>query len=222
MVRRSKSNGVKSKDEEEEERREMTTPALRGPPTKQGYKLMGCILHRELCSRTKHTLHTFNGIESVPCMEAKPGPRQQVCLLLEFPQCVLRLNYASPTLLLSLCTPDHLRRSEKEGFFRVPVNDTRCYRRGFPGGGEVTVGRLFSASVRSRCPLRRCDPRVLELVKPRPPSGKGVPGAQPERYEEGLAAEHCALSLVVEPIMYSEINSFLCHLQLPCHQRTVP
>ncbi|CAL8334247.1 unnamed protein product [Boreogadus saida] len=85
MVRRSKSNGVKSKDEEEEERREMTTPALRGPPTKQGYKLMGYILHLELCSRTKHTLHTFNGMESVPCMEAKPGPRQQVCLLLETP-----------------------------------------------------------------------------------------------------------------------------------------
>ena len=39
-----------------------------------------------------------------------------VFVCLQFPQCVLRLNYASPTLLL-LCTPDHLRRSEKEGFF---------------------------------------------------------------------------------------------------------
>ncbi|CAL8352014.1 unnamed protein product [Lota lota] len=38
---------------------------------------------------------------------------------------------------------------------------------------------------------------------------RGVPGVKPERYEEGLAAKHCALSLVGEPIMYPEINSFL-------------
>uniref|UniRef100_A0A3B3TP42 S-adenosyl-L-methionine-dependent tRNA 4-demethylwyosine synthase TYW1 n=1 Tax=Poecilia latipinna TaxID=48699 RepID=A0A3B3TP42_9TELE len=38
---------------------------------------------------------------------------------------------------------------------------------------------------------------------------RGVPGVKPERYEEGLAAKHCALSLVGEPIMYPEINTFL-------------
>uniref|UniRef100_A0A8C6WMZ8 S-adenosyl-L-methionine-dependent tRNA 4-demethylwyosine synthase TYW1 n=1 Tax=Neogobius melanostomus TaxID=47308 RepID=A0A8C6WMZ8_9GOBI len=38
---------------------------------------------------------------------------------------------------------------------------------------------------------------------------KGVPGVKPERYEEGLAVKHCALSLVGEPIMYPEINVFL-------------
>ncbi|XP_033832959.1 S-adenosyl-L-methionine-dependent tRNA 4-demethylwyosine synthase TYW1 isoform X1 [Periophthalmus magnuspinnatus] len=38
---------------------------------------------------------------------------------------------------------------------------------------------------------------------------KGVPGVKPERYEEGLAVKHCALSLVGEPIMYPEINAFL-------------
>lgn len=38
---------------------------------------------------------------------------------------------------------------------------------------------------------------------------RGVPGVKPERYEEGLAVKHCALSLVGEPIMYPEINTFV-------------
>ncbi|XP_036392794.1 S-adenosyl-L-methionine-dependent tRNA 4-demethylwyosine synthase TYW1 isoform X2 [Megalops cyprinoides] len=38
---------------------------------------------------------------------------------------------------------------------------------------------------------------------------RGVPGVLPERFEEGLAVKHCALSLVGEPIMYPEINAFL-------------
>lgn len=38
---------------------------------------------------------------------------------------------------------------------------------------------------------------------------RGVPGVRPERFEEGMAVKHCALSLVGEPIMYPEINTFL-------------
>ncbi|KAJ8414478.1 hypothetical protein AAFF_G00036800 [Aldrovandia affinis] len=38
---------------------------------------------------------------------------------------------------------------------------------------------------------------------------RGVPGVRPERFEEGMAVKHCALSLVGEPIMYPEINAFL-------------
>ncbi|KAK2846626.1 hypothetical protein Q5P01_009625 [Channa striata] len=38
---------------------------------------------------------------------------------------------------------------------------------------------------------------------------RGVPGVKPERYAEGLAVKHCALSLVGEPIMYPEINAFI-------------
>ena len=37
---------------------------------------------------------------------------------------------------------------------------------------------------------------------------KGVPGVLPERFEEGFQVRHCALSLVGEPIMYPEINTF--------------
>ncbi|CAG0901154.1 unnamed protein product [Darwinula stevensoni] len=37
----------------------------------------------------------------------------------------------------------------------------------------------------------------------------GVPGVKAERMEEGLAAKHCALSLVGEPIMYPHIDAFL-------------
>ncbi|ELU18799.1 hypothetical protein CAPTEDRAFT_180119 [Capitella teleta] len=40
---------------------------------------------------------------------------------------------------------------------------------------------------------------------------KGVPGVQAERFAEGMAPKHCALSLVGEPIMYPEINRF-CEL----------
>nr|XP_057936807.1 S-adenosyl-L-methionine-dependent tRNA 4-demethylwyosine synthase TYW1 isoform X2 [Doryrhamphus excisus] len=38
---------------------------------------------------------------------------------------------------------------------------------------------------------------------------RGVPGVKAERYEEGLSVQHCALSLVGEPIMYPEINDFV-------------
>ncbi|XP_037670856.1 S-adenosyl-L-methionine-dependent tRNA 4-demethylwyosine synthase TYW1 isoform X2 [Choloepus didactylus] len=38
---------------------------------------------------------------------------------------------------------------------------------------------------------------------------KGVPGVKAERFEEGMTVKHCALSLVGEPIMYPEINTFL-------------
>uniref|UniRef100_A0A674NUE0 tRNA 4-demethylwyosine synthase (AdoMet-dependent) n=1 Tax=Takifugu rubripes TaxID=31033 RepID=A0A674NUE0_TAKRU len=38
---------------------------------------------------------------------------------------------------------------------------------------------------------------------------RGVPGVKLERYEEGLEVKHCALSLVGEPIMYPEINTFV-------------
>lgn len=38
---------------------------------------------------------------------------------------------------------------------------------------------------------------------------RGVPGVLPERLSEGFNAKHCALSLVGEPIMYPEINTFV-------------
>ncbi|XP_049582868.1 S-adenosyl-L-methionine-dependent tRNA 4-demethylwyosine synthase TYW1 [Syngnathus scovelli] len=38
---------------------------------------------------------------------------------------------------------------------------------------------------------------------------RGVPGVKSDRYEEGLTVQHCALSLVGEPIMYPEINRFV-------------
>ena len=38
---------------------------------------------------------------------------------------------------------------------------------------------------------------------------RGVPGVLPERFEEGFQVKHCALSLVGEPIMYPEINTFI-------------
>ncbi|GLT92132.1 hypothetical protein SLE2022_099860 [Rubroshorea leprosula] len=44
---------------------------------------------------------------------------------------------------------------------------------------------------------------------------KGVPGVTQERLAEGLSLRHCALSLVGEPIMYSEINVLVDEL----HQR---
>ncbi|XP_022095801.1 S-adenosyl-L-methionine-dependent tRNA 4-demethylwyosine synthase-like [Acanthaster planci] len=37
---------------------------------------------------------------------------------------------------------------------------------------------------------------------------KGVPGVKPERMAEAMNVQHCALSLVGEPIMYPEINRF--------------
>lgn len=44
---------------------------------------------------------------------------------------------------------------------------------------------------------------------------KGVPGVDPQRYEDAFTIRHCALSLVGEPIIYPEINRFvgLLHAQ---------
>ncbi|XP_028276325.1 S-adenosyl-L-methionine-dependent tRNA 4-demethylwyosine synthase TYW1 [Parambassis ranga] len=80
MVKLSKLNGVK-KLEDEAERREMITPALREALTKQGYKLIGSHSGVKLCRWTKSMLrgrggcykHTFYGIESHRCMETTPS-----------------------------------------------------------------------------------------------------------------------------------------------------
>lgn len=40
---------------------------------------------------------------------------------------------------------------------------------------------------------------------------------KPERFQEGMAVRHCALSLVGEPIMYPEINTLIELL----HQQTI-
>uniref|UniRef100_A0AAQ5XYU8 S-adenosyl-L-methionine-dependent tRNA 4-demethylwyosine synthase TYW1 n=1 Tax=Amphiprion ocellaris TaxID=80972 RepID=A0AAQ5XYU8_AMPOC len=80
MVKLSKLNGVK-RVEDEEERREMITPALREALTKQGYKLIGSHSGVKLCRWTKSMLrgrggcykHTFYGIESHRCMETTPS-----------------------------------------------------------------------------------------------------------------------------------------------------
>ncbi|XP_035390138.1 S-adenosyl-L-methionine-dependent tRNA 4-demethylwyosine synthase TYW1 [Electrophorus electricus] len=78
--RLAKLNGVR-KTEEEEEEREMLTPALREVLTKQGYKLIGSHSGVKLCRWTKSMLrgrggcykHTFYGIESHRCMETTPS-----------------------------------------------------------------------------------------------------------------------------------------------------
>ncbi|KFW63788.1 tRNA wybutosine-synthesizing protein 1, partial [Pygoscelis adeliae] len=66
---------------EENEKREMITPALREALTKQGYRLIGSHSGVKLCRWTKSMLrgrggcykHTFYGIESHRCMEATPS-----------------------------------------------------------------------------------------------------------------------------------------------------
>ncbi|XP_066491310.1 S-adenosyl-L-methionine-dependent tRNA 4-demethylwyosine synthase TYW1-like isoform X2 [Tiliqua scincoides] len=66
---------------EEDERREMITPALREALTKQGYRLIGSHSGVKLCRWTKAMLrgrggcykHTFYGIESHRCMETTPS-----------------------------------------------------------------------------------------------------------------------------------------------------
>uniref|UniRef100_A0A1A8MVF7 S-adenosyl-L-methionine-dependent tRNA 4-demethylwyosine synthase TYW1 n=1 Tax=Nothobranchius pienaari TaxID=704102 RepID=A0A1A8MVF7_9TELE len=75
-----KMNGGK-KTEDDGERREMITPALREALTKQGYKLIGSHSGVKLCRWTKSMLrgrggcykHTFYGIESHRCMETTPS-----------------------------------------------------------------------------------------------------------------------------------------------------
>uniref|UniRef100_A0A671WG98 S-adenosyl-L-methionine-dependent tRNA 4-demethylwyosine synthase TYW1 n=1 Tax=Sparus aurata TaxID=8175 RepID=A0A671WG98_SPAAU len=162
MVKLSKLNGM-GKIEDEGERREMITPALRDALTKQGYKLIGSHSGVKLCRWTKSMLrgrggcykHTFYGIESHRCMETTPS-------LACANKCVF-------------CWRHHTNPVGTE--WRWKMDPTLIKSK---GGADSTT-----------------------FLTP------GVPGVKPERYEEGLAVKHCALSLVGEPIMYPEINTFI-------------
>ncbi|XP_054883755.1 S-adenosyl-L-methionine-dependent tRNA 4-demethylwyosine synthase TYW1 isoform X2 [Poeciliopsis prolifica] len=165
MVKLSKQNGV-MKTEEEEERREMITPALREALTKQGYKLIGSHSGVKLCRWTKSMLrgrggcykHTFYGIESHRCMETTPS-------LACANKCVF------------------------------------CWRHHTNPVGTEWRWKMDPAEKILQDSLEKHQNMIRQF--------RGVPGVKPERYEEGLAAKHCALSLVGEPIMYPEINTFL-------------
>ncbi|KAK7883067.1 hypothetical protein WMY93_029241 [Mugilogobius chulae] len=165
MVKLSKLNGVK-RAEDEEERREMITPALRDALSKQGYKLIGSHSGVKLCRWTKSMLrgrggcykHTFYGIESHRCMETTPS-------LACANKCVF------------------------------------CWRHHTNPVGTEWRWKMDPAEKILNDSLEKHQNMIKEF--------KGVPGVKPERYEEGLAVKHCALSLVGEPIMYPEINAFL-------------
>uniref|UniRef100_A0A673C1V0 S-adenosyl-L-methionine-dependent tRNA 4-demethylwyosine synthase TYW1 n=1 Tax=Sphaeramia orbicularis TaxID=375764 RepID=A0A673C1V0_9TELE len=158
-------NGVK-KVEDEGERREMITPALREALTKQGYKLIGSHSGVKLCRWTKSMLrgrggcykHTFYGIESHRCMETTPS-------LACANKCVF-------------CWRHHTNPVGTEWRWKMDPPE-----------------KILQDS------LEKHENMIRQF--------RGVPGVKPERYEEGLAVKHCALSLVGEPIMYPEINTFL-------------
>ncbi|KAG7217590.1 hypothetical protein INR49_021276 [Caranx melampygus] len=159
MVKVSKMNGVK-KIENDEDKREMITPALREALTKQGYKLIGSHSGVKLCRWTKSMLrgrggcykHTFYGIESHRCMETTPS--------------------------LACANKHHTNPVGTEWRWKMD-------------------------------PAEKILQDALEKHQNMIRQFRGVPGVKPERYEEGLAVKHCALSLVGEPIMYPEINTFL-------------
>ncbi|XP_042343251.1 S-adenosyl-L-methionine-dependent tRNA 4-demethylwyosine synthase TYW1 [Plectropomus leopardus] len=165
MVKLSKLNGVK-KIEDEGERREMITPALRAALTKQGYKLIGSHSGVKLCRWTKSMLrgrggcykHTFYGIESHRCMETTPS-------LACANKCVF------------------------------------CWRHHTNPVGTEWRWKMDPAEKILQDSLEKHQSMIRQF--------RGVPGVKPERYEEGLAVKHCALSLVGEPIMYPEINTFI-------------
>ncbi|KFQ38383.1 tRNA wybutosine-synthesizing protein 1, partial [Mesitornis unicolor] len=81
MSHMKKAKVLLLEQKEEDEKREMITPALRDALTKQGYKLIGSHSGVKLCRWTKSMLrgrggcykHTFYGIESHRCMEATPS-----------------------------------------------------------------------------------------------------------------------------------------------------
>ncbi|XP_017292651.1 S-adenosyl-L-methionine-dependent tRNA 4-demethylwyosine synthase TYW1 [Kryptolebias marmoratus] len=165
VVRLSKLNGVK-KMEDEEERREMITPALREALTKQGYKLIGSHSGVKLCRWTKSMLrgrggcykHTFYGIESHRCMETTPS-------LACANKCVF------------------------------------CWRHHTNPVGTEWRWKMDPAEKILQDSLEKHQNMIRQF--------RGVPGVKPDRFEEGLAVRHCALSLVGEPIMYPEINAFV-------------
>ncbi|XP_068614813.1 S-adenosyl-L-methionine-dependent tRNA 4-demethylwyosine synthase TYW1-like [Brachionichthys hirsutus] len=165
VLKLSKLNGFK-KSEDEGQRREMITPALRQALTKQGYKLIGSHSGVKLCRWTKSMLrgrggcykHTFYGIESHRCMETTPS-------LACANKCVF------------------------------------CWRHHTNPVGTEWRWKMDPAEKILQDALDNHQSMIRQF--------RGVPGVQPKRYEEGLAARHCALSLVGEPIMYPEINTFL-------------
>ncbi|XP_061575847.1 S-adenosyl-L-methionine-dependent tRNA 4-demethylwyosine synthase TYW1 [Cololabis saira] len=165
MVKLSRVNGVR-KTEDEGERREMITPALREALTKQGYKLIGSHSGVKLCRWTKSMLrgrggcykHTFYGIESHRCMETTPS-------LACANKCVF------------------------------------CWRHHTNPVGTEWRWKMDPAEKILQDALEKHQNMIRQF--------RGVPGVKPDRYEEGLAVKHCALSLVGEPIMYPQISTFI-------------
>ncbi|KPP71761.1 hypothetical protein Z043_109292 [Scleropages formosus] len=157
---------LKRRKSEEEEHREMITPALREALTKQGYKLIGSHSGVKLCRWTKSMLrgrggcykHTFYGIESHRCMEATPS-------LACANKCVF------------------------------------CWRHHTNPVGTEWRWKMDPPEIILQEALQNHQNMIKQF--------RGVPGVRPERFEEGLTAKHCALSLVGEPIMYPEINAFI-------------
>ncbi|XP_071992302.1 S-adenosyl-L-methionine-dependent tRNA 4-demethylwyosine synthase TYW1-like [Engystomops pustulosus] len=149
-----------------EEPREMITPALQEALSKQGYRLIGSHSGVKLCRWTKSMLrgrggcykHTFYGIESHRCMETTPS-------LACANKCVF-------------CWRHHTN----------PVGTEWRWKMDEP---EMI--------------LREAIENHQNMIK----QFRGVPGVKADRFEEGMAVKHCALSLVGEPIMYPEINRFL-------------
>ncbi|KAM8975637.1 S-adenosyl-L-methionine-dependent tRNA 4-demethylwyosine synthase TYW1-like [Pelodytes ibericus] len=155
-----------SETKEDEEPREMITPALQEALTKQGYRLIGSHSGVKLCRWTKSMLrgrggcykHTFYGIESHRCMETTPS-------LACANKCVF-------------CWRHHTN----------PVGTEWRWKMDQP---EMILEEAIE--------------NHQNMIK----QFRGVPGVIPDRFAEGMAVKHCALSLVGEPIMYPEINRFL-------------
>ena len=58
---------------------------------------------------------------------------------------------------------------------------------------------------------------AIELHRQMIKTMRGVPGVKPERFQEAFDVQHCALSLVGEPIMYPKINELVGDL----HRRKI-
>ncbi|XP_044059917.1 LOW QUALITY PROTEIN: S-adenosyl-L-methionine-dependent tRNA 4-demethylwyosine synthase TYW1 [Siniperca chuatsi] len=178
MVKLSKLNGVK-KIEDEGERREMITPALREALTKQ-------VARSEV--RGGHVLSRVQ--TNWKSLRSEALSMDQVYVARE--RRLLQAHFLWYESHRCMETTPSLACANKCVF---------CWRHHTNPVGTEWRWKMDPAEKILQDAMEKHQNMIRQF--------RGVPGVKPERYEEGLSVKHCALSLVGEPIMYPEINTFI-------------
>ncbi|XP_027752103.1 S-adenosyl-L-methionine-dependent tRNA 4-demethylwyosine synthase [Empidonax traillii] len=178
--------------EEEEEKREMITPALRDALTKQGYKLIGSHSGVKLCRWTKVGPLSFSPLVDKTKLETYSVSEKAV-------KCLKKNLSNSDVATEESRGAVFIKEPEFNAVLECLVSSP-CRHHTNPVGTEWRWKMDQPELI-----LQEAIENHQNMIK----QFRGVSGVKADRFEEALTVKHCALSLVGEPIMYPQINRFV-------------